>query len=195
VTTTTNHSANPASRRPDGRPETAAESRFFDLRESGYTGAIDQDGHAVSDVDEWIEHHRPASSSTSGPMSNPGPAVNPAKNPRRAGVSSHHQNGGDGHPRVPDANGIAALSAPQPPELLMRVRDRLERDMSWFLWTNPADGEVVFSPFALAVLVTEIATDHAADYAADQFAELAGEKEAAEDALLDLLHDLEGGAR
>ena len=32
------------SRRPDGRPETAADRRFFDLRESGYTGWIDQDG-------------------------------------------------------------------------------------------------------------------------------------------------------
>lgn len=32
----------------DGKPETAAETRFFDLRESGYRGPIDQDGHAVT---------------------------------------------------------------------------------------------------------------------------------------------------
>jgi len=32
------------SRRFDGKPETEADKRFFDLRESGYTGPIDQDG-------------------------------------------------------------------------------------------------------------------------------------------------------
>jgi hypothetical protein len=37
----------PATRRVDGRPETDADRRFFDLRESGYTGWIDQDGYAV----------------------------------------------------------------------------------------------------------------------------------------------------
>lgn len=35
------------SRRVDGKPETAADRRFFDLRESGYTGPIDQDGNKV----------------------------------------------------------------------------------------------------------------------------------------------------
>ena len=34
----------PKSRRFDGKPETAADKRFFDLRESGYKGPIDQDG-------------------------------------------------------------------------------------------------------------------------------------------------------
>jgi hypothetical protein len=33
-------------RRPDGQPETKADSRFFNLRESGYRGPIDQDGNA-----------------------------------------------------------------------------------------------------------------------------------------------------
>lgn len=33
-------------RRVDGRPETDADTRFFDLRESGYDGPIDQDGYA-----------------------------------------------------------------------------------------------------------------------------------------------------
>ncbi|WP_432838907.1 hypothetical protein [Dactylosporangium sp. CA-092794] len=35
------------SRRWDRQPETDADRRFFDLRESGYTGWIDQDGYAV----------------------------------------------------------------------------------------------------------------------------------------------------
>jgi hypothetical protein len=34
-------------RRVDGKPETAKDKRFFDLRESGYKGPIDQDGRAV----------------------------------------------------------------------------------------------------------------------------------------------------
>lgn len=35
-------------RRVDGKPETAADRRFFDLRESGYDGPIDQDGQKVT---------------------------------------------------------------------------------------------------------------------------------------------------
>ncbi len=35
-------------RRVDGEPETAADTRFFDLRESGYDGPIDQDGYKVT---------------------------------------------------------------------------------------------------------------------------------------------------
>jgi hypothetical protein len=35
------------SRRFDGKPETAKDSKFFDLRESGYTGPIDQDGNPI----------------------------------------------------------------------------------------------------------------------------------------------------
>jgi hypothetical protein len=34
------------SRRFDGKPETEADRKFFGLRESGYTGPIDQDGNA-----------------------------------------------------------------------------------------------------------------------------------------------------
>jgi hypothetical protein len=37
-----------ATRRVDGRPENAADKRFFDLREAGYTGPIDQDGRKVT---------------------------------------------------------------------------------------------------------------------------------------------------
>ena len=33
------------SRRIDRKPETEADKRFFDLRESGYSGPIDQDGN------------------------------------------------------------------------------------------------------------------------------------------------------
>lgn len=39
-----------STRRIDGKPETAADTRFFDLRESGYTGWIDQDGHATEET-------------------------------------------------------------------------------------------------------------------------------------------------
>ena len=41
----------PDSRNWDRSPETAAESRFHDLRASGYTGPIDQDGNAATDPD------------------------------------------------------------------------------------------------------------------------------------------------
>lgn len=41
------------SRRWDREPETEKDRKFFDLRESGYTGPIDQDGNAVdSDIPE-----------------------------------------------------------------------------------------------------------------------------------------------
>ena len=36
-----------STRRADGRPETESDTRFFDLRESGYAGPIDRDGNAV----------------------------------------------------------------------------------------------------------------------------------------------------
>jgi hypothetical protein len=36
-------------RRVDGKAETAADKRFFDLRESGYAGPVDQDGRKVTD--------------------------------------------------------------------------------------------------------------------------------------------------
>jgi len=41
----------PDSRNWDRSPETEAETRFHDLRASGYTGPIDQDGHVVTDPD------------------------------------------------------------------------------------------------------------------------------------------------
>jgi hypothetical protein len=37
------------SRRFDGKPETDADRRFFDLRSKGHTGPIDQDGYPVTD--------------------------------------------------------------------------------------------------------------------------------------------------
>ncbi|MCA1185739.1 hypothetical protein LCD36_04635 [Saccharopolyspora sp. 6T] len=46
-----------ASRRPDGQPESEADTRFFDLRESGYTGWIDQDGCATTE-DEFRDRYQ-----------------------------------------------------------------------------------------------------------------------------------------
>jgi hypothetical protein len=46
-----------ASRTWDRSPETDEETRFFDLRESGYRGPIDQDGNRVDEF-EWIEKKR-----------------------------------------------------------------------------------------------------------------------------------------
>ena len=45
------------SRRVDGQPETEADKRFFDLREGGYTGPIDNNGMPVDDLDQWIADH------------------------------------------------------------------------------------------------------------------------------------------
>ena len=42
------HSQDTWTRRVDSRPETAADKRFFDLRESGYDGPIDQDSRKVA---------------------------------------------------------------------------------------------------------------------------------------------------
>ena len=36
------------SRRADGKPETAADKRFFDLRQKGYKGPIDRDGRKAN---------------------------------------------------------------------------------------------------------------------------------------------------
>lgn len=36
----------------DGSPETERDRRFFDLRESGYRGPIDQDGNAADPTSE-----------------------------------------------------------------------------------------------------------------------------------------------
>ncbi len=49
----------PTARRVDGKSETDADRRFFDLREAGYTGPIDQDRHSVDDVDQWVDQQRP----------------------------------------------------------------------------------------------------------------------------------------
>ena len=47
----------PESRRTDKRPETAKDKKFFDLRESGSTKPIDQDGNEVEDLKQWIRDH------------------------------------------------------------------------------------------------------------------------------------------
>ena len=53
-------------RRFDGRPETDADRRFFDLRAAGYTGWIDQDGHPVTDLDAWLNQARTRRDTTPG---------------------------------------------------------------------------------------------------------------------------------
>jgi hypothetical protein len=40
--------ASKPTRRVDGRPETVKDTKFFDLRESGYNGPINQDGDKVT---------------------------------------------------------------------------------------------------------------------------------------------------
>lgn len=50
------------SRRVDRKPETDADKRFFDLRESGYTGAIDQDGYATNKHADVFDALRAAAS-------------------------------------------------------------------------------------------------------------------------------------
>jgi hypothetical protein len=44
-------------RRPDGKPETATDEKFFDLRESGETRPIDHNGNVVDDMAQWIKDH------------------------------------------------------------------------------------------------------------------------------------------
>ena len=46
--------AEPVTRRIDGQPETDADRRFFDLRDSGYRGPIDQDGDKAEVVGTGI---------------------------------------------------------------------------------------------------------------------------------------------
>jgi hypothetical protein len=43
------------SRRFDGKPETATDKKFFDLRESGWKGPIDHNGNAVEDEGSWLD--------------------------------------------------------------------------------------------------------------------------------------------
>lgn len=45
-------------RRLDGKPETKADKKFLDLRETGYRGPIDQDGNKVEDLDAWMDQRR-----------------------------------------------------------------------------------------------------------------------------------------
>jgi hypothetical protein len=46
------------SRNWDGSKESEKDSRFHDLRESGYKGPIDQDGNKVEDLDAWLDEQR-----------------------------------------------------------------------------------------------------------------------------------------
>jgi hypothetical protein len=66
-----------ATRRPDGKPETEADKRFFDLRESGYAGPIDQDGHAVPQPTGGT------TMATSDPARGPASRITPGRRARR----------------------------------------------------------------------------------------------------------------
>lgn len=41
--------SDPSSRTWDRSPETEVDTRFFDLRGSGYTGPVDQDGYTATE--------------------------------------------------------------------------------------------------------------------------------------------------
>ncbi|GAA3068520.1 hypothetical protein GCM10010464_35910 [Pseudonocardia yunnanensis] len=43
------------SRNWDKSPETEKDSKFHDLRDSGYRGPIDQDGNNLEDVNAWAD--------------------------------------------------------------------------------------------------------------------------------------------
>jgi len=43
-----------ASRNWDKSPESEKDSKFHDLRDSGYRGPIDQDGNKVEDINRWV---------------------------------------------------------------------------------------------------------------------------------------------
>jgi hypothetical protein len=131
---------NAASRRADGLPETLADTRFFDLRAMGYQGPIDQDGY---------------------PVSNPGPVATPGSNSHRTGSPNHLQGSGEESMIGAEPHAIAALAGQHPAALIEAIQRRLDRDMSWFLFTNPHDGEDVYSPFSLAVLVADIVGEYA----------------------------------
>lgn len=66
----------------DGKPLTDAGKRFFALRESGYRGWIDQDGHAVSDAEhERLLDQVRTSTSASTSTFDPPPAAKPYTRP------------------------------------------------------------------------------------------------------------------
>lgn len=48
------------SRRWDKEPESEKDTRFFDLRDSGFRGPIDQDGYAQTPEQHqaWLDTHR-----------------------------------------------------------------------------------------------------------------------------------------
>ncbi len=66
-------------RRVDGKPETDADKRFFDLRESGYTGPVNQDGYAISD---------PPANTPGGPVSTPTSRIKTEHRAQRAAARS-----------------------------------------------------------------------------------------------------------
>src|SRR6266511_3934037 len=88
-------------RRVDGKPETDADRRFFDLRESGYRGPIDQDGYAATSG----ETRRSCATWRSGA----------AKTPPGGGPSPQARTGRRRTPTPPDDARGAALRPGQAP--------------------------------------------------------------------------------
>jgi hypothetical protein len=66
-------------RRVDGKPETDADKRFFDLRESGYTGPVNRNAYAVSD---------PPANTPGGPVSAPVSRIKTEHRAQRAAARS-----------------------------------------------------------------------------------------------------------
>lgn len=76
----------PATRRVDGQPETEADKRFFDLRESGYRGPIDQDGRIPDPADPATGTHDPAGAPAPAAASQNGTATMTDTDSRPAGT-------------------------------------------------------------------------------------------------------------
>jgi hypothetical protein len=83
-------------RRPDGKPETAADKRFFDLRESGYTGPVDQDGYAVN------EHTPPGGTTMAAPPAH-GSRISPDRRARRTAARAGGEVPGEWGPVITSA--------------------------------------------------------------------------------------------
>ncbi|MPZ84858.1 MAG: hypothetical protein GEV28_32530 [Actinophytocola sp.] len=88
-------------RRWDGKPETPADRRFFDLRESGYRGPIDHNGTPVAEGREREhllgEGRCPPPATTHPSLINPGPVETSRQaDSHRVGAPNHHHNDGSG---------------------------------------------------------------------------------------------------
>jgi hypothetical protein len=114
------------------------------------------------------------------------PDVHPAKNVRRAGALNHHHNSGSGEILMVNTT-TPAVDTTTGVDLAEAVYRRINGSMGRFLRTS-LDGEVVYSPHALAELVVEILTGHTAALAAERDG-LARESDLREREILDLIDE------